>query len=634
MPVINILSPHVADLIAAGEVVERPASVVKELTENAIDAGAKNITVELQRGGLTFIRVTDDGCGMLPEDAGVCFLRHATSKLRDEQGLEAIGTLGFRGEALAAISSVSRIELVTRQKDAPEGVEMLVEAGDIQYMRPVGCPRGTVMTVRDLFYNTPARLKFMKSDRAELSQCVAVAVRCALAHPEVSIRCLKDGREEFFTPGDGKLLSASYAVLGREVSAGMLACAGEQEGISVTGFVSSPRNGRGNRSGQFFFVNGRCIRSLTMQTALENAYKNSLMVGKYPACTLHVNLSCAAVDVNVHPTKAEVKFSDDKKVYDAVYYSVLSALNAEETAKSVELSTSTRRVTEAPRAPAPPMAEPASEPVREKSYRVISAEEYGRRFMGGGIAPAAQYSPAPRRPAPEVRENEPPKSSVRLSDILPREKEAPAPRQAEIPLPVPEPVPAPAPQPEPRPEDSPWRLIGEALNTYILVERDGELIFIDKHAAHERILFDRLKAAGLSAMSQTLLEPIVFRAGVEVRAALEEHGERFAELGFEVDSFGETELIIRAIPDSIDAAEAVSTLEELAADISAGGNDATLHTMACKAAIKAGRRSEPGELLTLAKQVMSGKVKYCPHGRPVSFALSKKELDKQIKRIV
>jgi DNA mismatch repair protein MutL len=346
MPVINILSPHVADLIAAGEVVERPASVVKELIENAIDAGAKNVTVELRGGGAAYIRVTDDGCGMAPEDAGVCFLRHATSKLSDARGLEAIGTLGFRGEALAAISAVSRIELTTRAAGAESGIYMTVEAGDIQEMRPTGCPRGTTMVVRDLFFNTPARLKFMKSDRAESAQSVGVAGRCALGHPEVSLRCIRDGAEVFFTPGDGLLRSAAYAVLGREAAAGLLPCALEQEGVAVEGFISSPRSGRGSRAQQFFFVNGRSIRSLTAQTALENAYKNTLLVGKFPACVLQINLSCAAVDVNVHPTKAEVKFTDEKKIYDAVYYAALSALAQEQGAQQIELSPTTKRALE------------------------------------------------------------------------------------------------------------------------------------------------------------------------------------------------------------------------------------------------------------------------------------------------
>ena len=637
MAQIHILAPHVADLIAAGEVVERPAAAVKELLENAVDAGAKTVVVEIRGGGRSLIRITDDGCGMAPEDAGVCFLRHATSKLRDELGLEAIGTLGFRGEALAAISAVSRIELVTREKNAEMGTEMSVEAGDIQDMRPVGCPKGTVMTVRDLFYNTPARLKFMKSDRAESAQCVNVAIRCALAHPEVSIRCIRDGKEEFFTPGDGKLLSASYAVLGREAAQNMLPVNGDGDCVKVEGFVSSPRGGRGNRALQFFFVNGRCIRSMTMQTALENAYKNTLLVGKYPACTLHLSLSCASVDVNVHPTKAEVKFSDDKKIYDAVYYAVLSALDSEKTAKQIELSPSTRRVTEPAKAPAPPMEEEPAAPVKTSGYRIMSAREYTDKFMGGGsIRPAPRYESAPiSRPVlrDAVKQAEP-KYPIPAPKAAPVYTPAPEPKQESIPLPKAEPIKTEIPAPKPAmEEEAPWRLIGETMNTYILVEKGEELIFIDKHAAHERILFDKLKAQGLSAMSQTLLEPVVFRADGETLLALSENAEKIEQMGFEAEQFGENDIIIRAIPDSIDPAEAQSTLEELLGGIG-GESDHLLHTMACKAAIKAGKRSDIRELQELAKKVMAGEVKYCPHGRPVSFALSKKELDKQIKRIV
>ena len=326
MPHINILSPHVADLIAAGEVVERPASAVKELLENAFDAGGRTVVVEIRAGGRELIRVTDDGCGMAPEDAGVCFLRHATSKLSDERGLEAIGTLGFRGEALAAIASVSRVTLTTRERGAASGVRMELAAGEIETMEETGCPEGTTIQVRDLFYNTPARQKFLGSDRSETAQCVQAALRCALGRPEVSVRCLRDGQEEFFSPGDGRADSAVYALLGREFAGGLKTVDTENEGVRVTGFISDPGRCRGNRSGQYFFVNGRSIRSRTMQAALEQAYKNMAMVGKFPACVLYITLPNGLVDVNVHPTKAEVKFAREKAVFDGVYYGALAAL--------------------------------------------------------------------------------------------------------------------------------------------------------------------------------------------------------------------------------------------------------------------------------------------------------------------
>ncbi|NLV85930.1 MAG: DNA mismatch repair endonuclease MutL, partial [Clostridiales bacterium] len=283
MPEINILSPHLADLIAAGEVVERPASVIKELCENAMDAGASNISIEFSGGGLTYIKVTDDGFGMSPEDAGVCFTRHATSKLKDERSLEAIGTMGFRGEALAAIAAVSRAELITRRRGSKEGVRLTLEGGEILEMVPWGCPEGTTIIIRDLFYNTPARLKFMKSDRAEGSNCLSLALRCALGRPEVSVRLIKDGKEEFFSSGDGRQDSAVYSLLGRDSAKQLLNCASEDEGIKVTGFTGSPRYGCGNRSRQFFFCNGRSIKSQLLQAAVEQAYKNTLLTGRFPA---------------------------------------------------------------------------------------------------------------------------------------------------------------------------------------------------------------------------------------------------------------------------------------------------------------------------------------------------------------
>ena len=289
MSVINILSPHLADLIAAGEVVERPASVVKELVENSFDAGARNITVEIRNGGSTYIRVTDDGCGIAPDDAGIAFMRHATSKLSDEHGLECISTMGFRGEALAAISAVSRIELRTRLTGADEGTLVKLTAGEIDEMEAVGCPEGTTIIVRDLFYNTPARRKFLKSDRSEATACQTAAVRCALAHPDVSVRFIRDGEEQFFSPGDTVISSCIYTVLGREAARGMLECAGEDSGITIRGYVTSPSACRGNRGGRFFFCNGRFIRSVLMQTALEQAYKNSMLSGKYPGCVRMFN---------------------------------------------------------------------------------------------------------------------------------------------------------------------------------------------------------------------------------------------------------------------------------------------------------------------------------------------------------
>ena len=319
MASIQCLDPHVADLIAAGEVVERPASVVKELLENAVDAGSTAVTVEIQRGGMSYIRVTDNGSGIAPEEVETAFLRHATSKIRSAYDLAAIGTLGFRGEALAAIAAVSRVEVMTRQADAPFGAALVLEGGAVREREEIGCPEGTTMIVRDLFFNTPARLKFMKRDAAEGAAAYAAVQHVALSHPEISFRFLRDGREEMMTPGDGKLHSALYAVLGREVALSLLPCKGSGEELSVEGYISRPSCCRGNRSGQHFFVNGRYVKSRTMAAAMEEAYRNQKMVGKFPGCVLRVTSKLNAVDVNVHPAKTEVKFTSEKKLFDAVY---------------------------------------------------------------------------------------------------------------------------------------------------------------------------------------------------------------------------------------------------------------------------------------------------------------------------
>ncbi len=617
MAVIHILSPHVADMIAAGEVVERPGSVVKELMENAADAGAKNITVEIRNGGATYIRVTDDGCGMAPEDAGNCFLRHATSKLRDESGLEAIGTMGFRGEALAAISAVSRIELRTRRAEDEAGTYVSVEGGDIQDMRPEGCPVGTSFVVRDLFYNTPARLKFLKSDRAEGAYCVQLALRVALGRPDISVRCVRDGKEEFFTSGDGKLSSAAYALLGRDIALSMLPAEGENEGVAVRGFVSSPSAGRGNRAMQFFFVNGRAVKSASLQAAVEQAYKNTLLVGRFPACVLYIELPLGAVDVNVHPTKSEVKFSHEKRVFDAVYYAALNAVRGEDRTMELELSPGTKQRLEptAPEKPAdlpkpaPSYTAPSYAPRTSYAPPVRYAAAPKPVFRAEVHSPVAVYGHGDPRPTPPAPKPEPPAQTSLFAD--------PA---------------------EAAPEHPAARLVGEVMKTYIVAERGDAMLLIDKHAAHERMNFDRLLAAGREILSQTLLTPVPWKPSREDREAVDENGELLRELGFELEPFGEEELLVRGVPEALDPAETVPALEEIAEKLRRGSRDLRrddiLHTIACKAAIKAGWDTDPRELQVLVDKVASGEIKYCPHGRPVAIELTRKELDRQFSRIV
>ncbi|MCD7769645.1 MAG: DNA mismatch repair endonuclease MutL [Oscillospiraceae bacterium] len=640
MAVINVLAPHVANMIAAGEVVERPGSVVKELMENAADAGARNITVELRGGGATFLRVTDDGCGMAPEDAGNCFLRHATSKLRDEHGLEAISTMGFRGEALAAIAAVSHVELLTRREEDEARTMVTLSGGEIQDMGPAGCPKGSVFTIKDLFYNTPARLKFMKSDRAEGAWCVQTALRVALGRPDISVRCIRDGREEFFTPGDGKPDSAVYALLGRDAALSMLPVQGENEGVSVTGFVGSPSAGRGNRAMQFFFVNGRVIRSQSLQAAVEQAYKNTLLVGRFPSCVLYITMSPGAVDVNVHPTKNEVKFSSEKRVFDAVYYSALNALQGREDRVELHLSRGTEKRlqpavpasgqepahTAAPKAapaePAKGSAAPSATPPGQMTIELHSPSyAYGRGMTA--VVP-------PRRP---IRE-----------ESAPRQERQGQPAQPDPPRLAPrapaawEPKEPAADRREAVPPQEPVRVAGEVLRTYIIAEQGDRVLLIDKHAAHERLVFDALKARGREILSQGLIVPQTWRPAREDREALEENAALLRELGFDLEPYGEEDMILRAVPEALDPAQAIPALEEICEKLKTGSRDLArdgiLQTISCKAAIKAGWDTDPMELQVLADKVASGQIKYCPHGRPVAMTLTKRELDKQFSRIV
>ena len=642
MAKINILSPFVADLIAAGEVVERPASAVKELVENALDAQARNITVEIRGGGAEYLRVTDDGCGMSAEDAGVAFLRHATSKLRDERGLEAIGTLGFRGEALAAISSVSHVELLTRERGAQSGTRVALDAGEIAEMGEAGCPEGTTMIVRGIFYNTPARLKFMKSDRAEGAACVQAALRCALGRPDVSVRCIKDGREEFFTPGDGRAESAVYALLGRELAASLAAVSSGEGDIRVSGFTSAPGTGRGSRGAQYFFCNGRYIRSQLLQAAVEQAYKNSMLTGRFPACVIYLDISAAAVDVNVHPAKTEVKFVSDKRVFDGVYHTVLGGLDAS-TQRPAAVITAVKTPAVAPH-----------DTVTPNQTRLEPVPPARTQELPPAPAPASRAEPRPEPPAqPAVRPGSriPVRTnylrsalldrsgSLPLSDFAKPRAAAPAPAPEAKPVPPPPVSAPPAPDPTLAPEAEPWAVRGELFHTYILVEQGERAYFIDKHAAHERMNFDRLKAGGYTPMVQRLLAPVVFTPAPEEGAALLQNRELLGRFGFEAEDFGGGAVIVRQAPDYVDAGDVEATLIELAAGLlkedradPEGARDHLMATMACKAAIKGGQKNGPAELQRVAEAVMSGQVKYCPHGRPVAIEWTRGQLEKLFRR--
>ena len=626
MAQIQKLSPHIANLIAAGEVVERPASVVKELVENAVDAGATQITVEARNGGMTFLRVTDNGCGMSPEDARIAFLRHATSKLRTEADLAAIGTMGFRGEALAAIAAVSRIDLLTKTANDLSGTSLHLEAGEILEDTEAGCPDGTTIIVRDLFFNTPARMAFMHSDTVEGGKVSGAVQLQALAHPEIAFRFLRDGKEVLATPGNGNLLDAVYCIYGKS-SGQMLAVDSQWEGYRITGFVTRPTDARPSRSLQTFFVNDRPVRSRLLISALEEAYRNQLMQGKFPGCVLHLTLPLNAVDVNVHPAKTEIKFLNDKAAFNCVHYGVLAALNSATDRPAVRFSAPPQE-----KVPAPVQAPPKKQ---ESFFRTMTPQEFKTFTTAVKEAPR----PAPQATAAVAKAVErTPLTPLREEIQLPIIHSAPVPPKADPVPPVVEEAPEQAVLP--MPQEQPWRYVGELYNCYILVEQGEDAYFIDKHAAHERILFEKLKQNQEVISSQTLLAPISCRLSPENVAILLENKEQMETLGFMLEEFGDNVLLVRQIPMDLELSHLSDTLEELATDLQKGRfehgdtiRDELLHTIACKAAIKAGWETSEKELMTLVKEVMSrSDLKHCPHGRPICISLSKKQLEKQFKR--
>ena len=647
MPKILQLSSHVANLIAAGEVVERPASAVKELLENAVDAGASKVTIEIRDGGMTFLRVTDNGCGMSAEDARTAFLRHATSKLRTEEDLAAIGTMGFRGEALAAIASVSRIDLMTKTPGSLSGVKLHLDAGVITEEAEAGCPDGTTILVRDLFYNTPARMKFMKSDSVEGSRVAAAVQMQALAHPEVAFQFLRDGKQVLATPGTGKLQDAMYCVYGRDC-ARMVAVESRWESYTLSGFVTLPTDARPSRNLQTFFVNDRPVKSKLLIAALEEAYRNQLMVGRFPGCVLHLNLPANAVDVNVHPAKTEVKFLSEKAVFDCVHYGVLGALNKKPDRPAVQF-----KPQPAPVPPEKPTPSPEAKPAEKKGtfFRTMTAQEY--KTFSAAMADAPK--PKPEAAAAAAKKipaggNMPLREFVMLPQVRQAAQPEPAPSLPplpETPKPSAPEMPVKAPEPEMEqtalemPKADTWRMVGELYRTYILVEEGDNAFLIDKHAAHERILFEKLKANQESISGQTLLQPVPVRLSPAAAGELLGNTALLEELGFEIEEFGENTVLARQIPMDLTVEAAAEALETLADDLLNGRResrdtvrDTLLHTVACKAAIKAGWVSDEKELLAIAKAVMEREdLKYCPHGRPICVSLSQKMLEKQFKRI-
>lgn len=637
MPQINILPKHIAELIAAGEVVERPASIVKEIMENAIDAGADKITLEIKRGGITYIRITDNGCGIDRENIRKAFISHATSKISTADDLNAICTLGFRGEALASIAAVSRVEVMTRTEQESVGTRYCIEGGEETVIDDAGCPKGTTLVVRDLFYNTPARMKFLKKDVSEGNAVAAVVDRIALSHPEVSVRFIRDSKDVLFTSGDGKLDSAIYKVLGRDFASTLIPCDYELEGVRVSGYISKPFNARPNRMMQYFFLNDRFIKTRTGMVALEEAYKNSVMVGKFPACVLKIQIAPGAVDVNVHPAKTEVRFANEKMIFNAVYYCAKSALQQGDTRVQASFS---RKVA---RQFMPPPTEGKQIKIYEQQLEQIKKEAQPNKDFWTNTT-SAEFKKEAEKPKPivfndnskfEIEKNDEP-------DLIPCFKptaQEPVPASETKTEPV---VTAPIVEPEPvRPEVEPYRVIGEAFRTYILVEQGKKLLIIDKHAAHERMLFEKFKANRDGIETQMLLSPVTVTLSKEEYSAVLDNLDLLEKAGYHVEDFGGGMVIVNECPTAVADADLAEVIMELAGYLVTSQKelipeklDWIYHSTACRAAIKAGDRTSDYELDKFVEKLLNNPdIRYCPHGRPVLIEMSRYEIEKNFGRV-
>lgn len=618
MPEIRVLPKEISELIAAGEVVERPASVIKELVENSIDAGADNITVEIQHGGITYMRITDNGCGIAGNDVPTAFLRHATSKIKSSGDLNAIGTLGFRGEALAAVSSVAKVEMFTKPRENDLGTHYEIDGGQEKLCEEAGCPDGTTIVIRDIFYNTPARMKFLKKDVSEANAAAAVVERIALSHPEIAFKLIRDGKQSLMTPGDGKINTTVYSVLGREFAGTLMEVDGGLDGIGVNGLTCKPVSCRPTRNYQFVFLNGRLVRSGTVTAAVEQAYKNSAMIGKFPGFVLYLTVPLDTVDVNVHPAKTEVRFSDERRIFDAVYSSVRSALSKGDTRPEVKLKEPVFNPFER-MSTAQYRQQPISKPtVAEEIYKVKPSLHNTTETVTFRDANYNHDKTEKTVYVPEKVINPP--AAEPKKPIIPERVAVDITREVED-------------------EKPPVTLIGEAFLTYIIVQMGESVFMIDKHAAHERILFNKLKKEQKTEM-QALLTAVTVSLTREEYNAVISNTEKLGKAGFEVEDFGNSSVRVSAVPAALIKEDIPSVISELAGDLLKGKApdaerlDDMYHTVACKAAIKAGSRTSPLEMQKLAERVLySDDVMYCPHGRPVAFEIKRRELEKQFGRI-
>lgn len=707
MGVINVLDKHVAELIAAGEVVERPASVIKELIENSIDAGAKNITVEIKNGGTTFMRVADDGCGIWKDDIKVAFLRHATSKVKLESDLDCISTLGFRGEALASICAVSRLQLITRNKNEDIGTCYEINGGEEVSFDDAGCPIGTTFVIRDLFYNIPARAKFLKKDVSEGNAVSNIIDKTALSHPEIAFTYIRDGKQALKTFGDGKLLSAIYSVFGRDFANGLIPVEYQLDAIKVYGYVSKPQNSRPNRNMQNFFINGRYVKTRTAMAAVEEAFKGSVMVGKYPSCVLNIEVPFEMIDVNVHPAKIEVRFINERPVFDTVYHAIKSSLLKNDSRKNASFRTdtvfneikdsrkfnpfrnapaifnkSTANTADAQKQEYSPKSKNEFNPFDEINYvsspkteekiinqnnddnNLLSEKRKTSKINIDSLKIADSDKPFDIYSKKAINNSYRENKSDALKNISKKsneQKSAPN-KKTEYEIqqdavissgeePVTENV---SDNKTNNNKNEAYteliieqnavdiKYIGEAFSTYIIAEKNGkEILFIDKHAAHERMIYEKLKAEKAGAFSQLLLQPVTVTLGKEEYDAAINNLNMFSECSFEVDDFGNSTVIVRSAPQYIDASEIPDCIAEMADYIAKGKNDIFTekmewfyHNVACRSAVKAGNKSTPQELIELVKKLEENpQIKYCPHGRPVCIVMKKSEIERQFGRV-
>lgn len=633
---INVLPKEIYQLIAAGEVVERPSSVVKEMIENSLDAGAKNITLEIKNGGSTYIRITDDGCGIERDDVRKVFISHATSKISKKDDLNSIGTLGFRGEAMASISAVSKVELLTKAENEEIGTRYEIAGGEELEFDDAGCPNGTTIVVRDIFFNTPARMKFLKKDVTEGNQVAGIVDRMAISHPEISFRFIRDGKQVLITSGNGDLKSTVYSVLGKEMSDSLMSVDYSFNDMRITGFVSKPTASRKSRAGQYFYINNRIVKSKTAMAALEQAYKNTIMVGRFPACVLNIELNPAQVDVNVHPAKTEVRFANEKPIFDLVYYAVKTAIENDRTVKEVEFK---------------------ENPIYRQEPKNVYQNNDNKSFQAKFDFFKKKDEPPSQqviktKPREDFWQVEAPKPEYKIA----RDENPKARVDINIEYEEPEEVSTAKSEDAPKEQDIEkvvitdekdnenfipnFKLIGEAFKTYLIVEIENELYFIDKHAAHERMNFERFRAQA-TVETQMLLAPVVVNLTKDEFIAISENVELIKKCGFELEEFGESQIIVRAIPSLVDGDSVKDLMLEIAqkllehkTDILPDKIDWIYHSASCRGAVKAGDYTSRQEQEMFVKKLLSmPNIRFCPHGRPVFIKMSKYDIEKQFGRV-